>query len=227
MNVAECSGWQKFYREYHEFLETPVGKEALRQALQKAEREERAVNFEMLEDAKGYLMEVKKVLDDHGAKTWKEVKSIDVNSTATCTPDLTVSLPWEVASSSPSKVVESRFYVSLTSCYNCGGTIPQHLSGSYDELYEACYVGDNEKIQSLCLPTAGAKSGSILLNISVMMTFYTNGTRLPAVPQEDMFSTSIFTFERLHSTFCGCCSSPMVYCKVDPCYCRSTISPRT
>ena len=67
------------------------------------------------------------------------------------------------------------------------GNVPRHLLTSYDELYEACYVGDNEKIQTLCLPAEGTIHGSILLNISVKTMdssvnhYNLHGKRLPEV----------------------------------------------
>ena len=44
-----------------------------------------------------------------------------------------------------------------------------HLLDSYDELFEACWTGDNAKIQELCLPPAkkNAKSNTTPLQISV------------------------------------------------------------
>jgi hypothetical protein len=34
----------------------------------------------------------------------------------------------------------------------CSVSIPAHLNVLYDELYEACWTGDNKTIQELCLP---------------------------------------------------------------------------
>jgi hypothetical protein len=51
----------------------------------------------------------------------------------------------------------------------------EHLIDRYDELFEACFAGDNDKIQGLCLPleNQNAKIGlgqnSTPLNISVRM----------------------------------------------------------
>lgn len=154
----ECSRWQKFYREYQESLKIPL--EERKQALQKkneTEERERLERLEKLEDAKAYFVEVKQLIEDHGAKTLKE--KISTNET----PKAAV-----LATSSPPKV-ESHSYTFLSTGYNSCGNVPQHLLNSYDELYEACYVGDHEKIQSLCLPAEGAKPGLILLNISVKM----------------------------------------------------------
>ena len=158
--LLEGSGWQKFYREYQEYLKTPVGEEERRQALQKAEKEERErlETLKTLEDTKTYFLEVKQLLHDHGAKTLKELYP-DADSQA-AVPPLDAPVPY------PSKL-DTHSYMFLS--YRFRGSVPQHLLSSYDELYEACYLGDNQKIQSLCLPADSAKSESNLLNISIRM----------------------------------------------------------
>ncbi len=48
--------------------------------------------------------------------------------------------------------------------------IPFHLKVLYDELYEACWTGDNESIQELCLPKHHSE-GKEAIQISVQSTF--------------------------------------------------------
>ncbi|PBL01634.1 ankyrin [Armillaria gallica] len=45
--------------------------------------------------------------------------------------------------------------------------IPASLNASYDDLYEACFTGDNDKIQQLCLPPEGSEIASTFLSMSV------------------------------------------------------------
>ena len=159
----ECSGWQKFYKEYQESLKKPIDEEERRQVLQKSnekEERERLERLEKLEDAKAYFVEVNQLIESHGATTLKKKTTTDE------TPKVPVL-------AEPPKV-EPISYMFLSTGYATSGNVPQHLSSSYDQLYEACYVGDNEKIQSLCLPAEGAQPGSILLNISVKMIDSTN-----------------------------------------------------
>ena len=171
----EHSGWQKFYREYQESLKKPTEEEERIQVLHnKREERERLENLEKLEDAKAYFVEVKQLIEDHSAKTLGEI-AIDE------TP-----IPgWNWSSSSK---VEHNPYKFLSTGY-CPRDVPQHLLSSYDQLYEACYIGDHEKIQSLCLPSEGAQPGPILLNISVKMV-------------ED--SDNSFNGKRLPEASCGC-----------------------
>jgi hypothetical protein len=148
----EHSGWRKFCTEYQESLKIPLGEER-RQALEKRKEREEKESLEKLEDAKAYFVEVKQLIEDHGAKSMKTSTGETLEAVTSA-----ISLP----------EVEPRSYVFLSTGYSSRGKVPQHLLSSYDELYEACYIGDHEKIQSLCLP-ADAKPGSILLNISVKM----------------------------------------------------------
>jgi hypothetical protein len=208
----EYYGWQKFYKEYQESLKT-LTEEERRQVLQKSEKEEsgRLEKLEKLQDAKTYYVEVKQLIENYGAKALKA--KISKNETAT--------VPVSSAE------VEPRSYSFLSTSYYSRG-VPQHLLSSYDELYEACYVGDNEKIQSLCLPAEGAQPDSILLNISVKLFDNKDGKRLPEAPEDMFFLKHHFKRPglRLHSTLCGRRCSQMVHCKVDPCNCGSTISAR-
>ena len=168
----EPSGWEKFYREYQESLKTLTEEEIRKQVLQNEKKErEKLEKHEKLEDAKAYFVEVKQLIEEHGAKTSGKVSKDETPS----------------RSDSPSTMEPNPSYKFLSTGYNYRSRdVPQHLSSSYDQLYEACYVGDNEKIQSLCLPAEGAQSGSTLLNISVKMVDNTdnnsNGKRLPEAP---------------------------------------------
>ena len=172
MIPPEYSGWQKFYREYQESLKTPTEEEERKLMLQKSnerEERERLEKLEKLEDAKSYFVEVKQLIENHGAETFKVKTSKDE------TPKV---LPvWNFTP-------EPHSYMFLSTGFR--GNAPQHLLSSYDQLYEACYVGDHEKIQSLCLPTEGAQPGPILLNISVKMADNSNNNycckRLPEAP---------------------------------------------
>jgi hypothetical protein len=59
-----------------------------------------------------------------------------------------------------------QYYTFTTSTYSTPA--PQTMGGLYDELYEACFSGDDEKIRRLCLPPAGTKSKAPALQISVL-----------------------------------------------------------
>ena len=136
--LLQGSGWQKFYREYQEYLKTPVGEER-RQAVQKAEKEERErlKTLKTLEDTKAYFLEVKQLLDDHGTKTLKEIYP-DADSKAPV-PSLDAWDTWDTWAPVPyPSKLDTHSYMFLSYRFH-GSSIPQHLLSSYDELYEACY----------------------------------------------------------------------------------------
>lgn len=56
--------------------------------------------------------------------------------------------------------------------------IPAHLKVFYDELYEACWTGDNAAIQELCLPKH-PKESKEPIQISVVTTTYVGSVHYP------------------------------------------------
>ena len=149
----EYSGWQKFYREYQESLKTSFEEEQRRQVKEREEKQ-KLEKLEKLEDTKAYFVEVKQLFEKYNAEVFGE----------TSTNETPLTLGWQgdapTPDSNPYKILSHDYYAR---------DVPQHLLSSYDQLYEACYAGDHEKIQSLCLPAEGTQPGSILLNISVKM----------------------------------------------------------
>jgi hypothetical protein len=57
-------------------------------------------------------------------------------------------------------------YFLLKSGYYGNTVVPQHLVPSYDELFEACYTGNNEKIQQLCFTKTKVQPLQIAVRIS-------------------------------------------------------------
>ncbi|KAF8959387.1 hypothetical protein BDZ97DRAFT_1705185 [Flammula alnicola] len=169
---AVKSGWQTFYEQYYDTLtvsEADAAKTA-EEAKEKA-TQQRKEELQRLADLKAFLVEIQTTLTAHNAKTWKEVyPSVESEAVAT-----TKSEDHKKMILQPSKVkVEEQYsYVYLTKSYQ-RQNVPQHLTERYDELYEACYAGDNDKIQRLCLPIEGQSAIVALgvplpLNISVRM----------------------------------------------------------
>lgn len=166
----ECSGWDKFYREYYKSLKILTEEEMRKQVLDNERKErERLEKLEKLMDAKAYFVDVKQLFESHRAKNMGKLSEDEASR-------------WRY---SPATISPNPAYKFLS---NLRGSldVPQHLISSYDQLFEACYVGDHEKIQSLCLPAEGTQPGSILLNISVKMVDNSdniyNGKRLPEAP---------------------------------------------
>lgn len=119
---------------------------------------ERLADIELMESAKRYFEDVKELLISNDAKTLTEPKG-DKNPTS--------SLPLvdQGPESSDSQSFDNYDFSALFYSAN----IPRHLVARYHELFEACFKGDNEKIQALCLPPEGAQSDETPLQITVQL----------------------------------------------------------
>lgn len=168
------TGWKGFHEEYVTSLKKPTlkkpeDKNAEEKRLEQAARTAKE-ELERLGDIKQFLLELQSHLEKRGAKSWKEVYPL-VNTEATLPVKHTVAkIEKQVIGA---KKERDTFYVYLgTSSYN-RQNVPEHLIEHYDELFEACFAGDNDKIQKLCLPVEGQDAtiaqNTPPLNISVRM----------------------------------------------------------
>jgi hypothetical protein len=103
---------------------------------------------------KGYFVDVERLLVSRQAKTWNDLYPEEKDKS---TASQSITTP---SRASPSEGQSQYLRMS-------GGYAPQYLSSSYDELYEACFTGNNEKVQQLCLPPSGFKTQAYPLQISV------------------------------------------------------------
>lgn len=67
----------------------------------------------------------------------------------------------------------------------------------YDELYDACFAGDNDKVKRLCMPSSDTESSSAKLQISVQVCHPTNRWRRTGQP--DLLHTHFGIFYNLFS----------------------------
>lgn len=127
--------------------------------------------LEVSKGAKAYLLEVQEILLRHNAKTWQEIHPStepEMEQPKAQTQSGTTAQP-------SSQIPEQDWvfvYLSKDEYYYCEQPVPQHLTAAYDELYEACCSGNNEKIRQLCLPDPkpngdGVDADRSPLNISV------------------------------------------------------------
>jgi hypothetical protein len=110
--------------------------------------------IERFKSYKQYFVDVERVLLDHGAKTWDE-----------CHPDRKrrtySNIPYEEGNNSSAS--QGFKYIGSSNIL-----VPARLWPLYQELYEACLLGDNEKIQKLCFPSSNSKeSGQEQLCVTV------------------------------------------------------------
>ncbi|PPR01075.1 hypothetical protein CVT24_000396 [Panaeolus cyanescens] len=166
--VEETTPWRKFYREYREKLEAPNPNDNTKQDddLSPRQKFERDVQKRQntLGDVESYMERVKTALAKAGAKTWKDVY-----------PDEATTAGGKHFGYSPSKYSPTQekkqetSYIYLTLSSYSRNSVPEHLTARYHELFEACYAGDNKKVEELCLPPKDAASSANPLNISVKM----------------------------------------------------------
>ena len=167
------TGWRGFYEGYVTSLKKPGGKveekKAEEKCLEQVARSARE-ELERLGDIKQFLLELQSHLEKRGAKTWREVYPL-VETTATLPVKHTV-VKFEQQVIGAKQQRDTNYVYLGTSSYN-RQNVPEHLIDHYDELFEACFAGDHDKIQRLCLPVEG--QGATIakntppLNISVRM----------------------------------------------------------
>jgi len=168
------TGWRGFYEGYVTSLKKPGDKKvdqkkAEEKRLEQAARSEKE-KLERLGDIKQFLLELRSHLEKRGAKTWKEAYPL-VETTATLPVKHTIA-KFEKQVIGAKKQRDTNYVYLGTSSYN-RQNVPEHLIDHYDELFEACFAGDHDKIQRLCLPVEG--QGATIakntppLNISVRM----------------------------------------------------------
>lgn len=135
----------------------------------KTEADERQDKLEKLKEIQKLFAEIQTALSERHAKTWREL--YPDNAEPATVPDAPT--PVDKTSLPPVSKPERDYtylYLSPGSYYSRDQRVPQHLHEAYDELYEACYLGDNEKIRRSCLPdpeVASTTETQNPLNISV------------------------------------------------------------
>ncbi|KAJ7196941.1 ankyrin repeat protein [Mycena pura] len=170
ISTAEAlPGWEGYLRKYLANMKIAKAKAAKESKVASGEEADRARWI----DVKEYLLDTEEFLLEHGAKTWSAVYPDNV-STAT-DPKFSqfaklASFPggFSVFDSAVqgSKAVN---YYYITTFYS-QEPVPNYLDALYNELYEACYTGNNDRIQELCLPASTPSTGANLLQIGVSVS---------------------------------------------------------
>lgn len=106
-----------------------------------------------LEELKQYFIDTERILVAHGAKTWNEAFPTQKVIETPTSEDIEIK---------DDPTVERKNIYRLHSTYYNMPAAPMHQSKLYDELYEACFSGDDAKIQQFCLPPEGSKQKDVL-----------------------------------------------------------------
>ncbi|RDB20232.1 hypothetical protein Hypma_012624 [Hypsizygus marmoreus] len=146
-----ATGWIKFMSDY-----IKADAQALKEQQNEYRIKDPDAQIRKVEDARKYLIDLEHALIASGAKSWNEIY-----------PDRPMVPTNENEAFQAESPQQSPCYALVTAHYYGSNFLPQNLTPLYDELYEACFTGDNEKVQQLCLPQEGSKA--IPLNIFVQL----------------------------------------------------------
>jgi ankyrin repeat protein len=113
-----------------------------------------------LEEARCYVLDINEALVARNAKSWNEMYSDNPFS-----GDAT---GYAQYSGAAVQYRDPPTTYDITSLYS-SQRAPLHQAAMYDELFEACFTGNNDKVQQLCLPVEGKHENSQPLNIFVQV----------------------------------------------------------
>ncbi|KAF8169046.1 hypothetical protein K438DRAFT_1921395 [Mycena galopus ATCC 62051] len=114
-------------------------------------------------DIREYYTDMEKFLLERGAQPWSAVYPDKVSTASEAKIDLSGS---RIGLFNRQKTDTSEIqYLRLLSWNQ--EPVPVFLNALYDQLFDACFTGDNDKIQELCLPAAKPAKDATLLQITV------------------------------------------------------------
>ncbi|KAG5637903.1 hypothetical protein H0H81_002731 [Sphagnurus paluster] len=148
--AISATGWKKYHANM-------VKDDRASQNEMAAQRNHAFTQDRKYQDSLNYLVDIERVLVAHGAKAWNDLYP-EKPSTAT----IGVNQTQYRHQNSPA----SGYVLLSKSQYGSNNFVPPSLCPAYDELYEACFVGENKKIEHLCLPQEESKE-TTPLNILV------------------------------------------------------------
>ncbi|KAJ6615451.1 hypothetical protein B0H10DRAFT_2164836 [Mycena sp. CBHHK59/15] len=148
-------GWKGYLAEHFRSL-----KERNRDVLAKAGPTWQDQRREKFREIREYFVDTEKFLLERGAKPWSEVYPDNVSTAS----DPALNQFGRVGGRRLGGGGDDGYkanYNRMTSSYN-HEAVPEFLDARYDELFEACFSGENDKIQELCLPAAVKKNATPL-----------------------------------------------------------------
>ncbi|KAJ7661416.1 ankyrin repeat protein [Mycena polygramma] len=116
-----------------------------------------------------YYVDMEKLLLERGAKPWSVVYPDNVSTAGNPKIDQFAKPGLFGLFGAATASKNDTYYVRLSGSWN-QEPVPAFLNALYDELFEACFTGQNERIQELCLPAAKPTKDATLLQIAVAAT---------------------------------------------------------
>ncbi|KAF7333042.1 Ankyrin repeat protein [Mycena venus] len=142
-------------------------------SLAKSRKEQKTQSWEELArnrliDVREYFTDMEKFLVERGAKSWSAVYPGNVSTASD--PKINQFGSARLSMGIPRHMPDSDIkYVRLTGAFQ-QEPVPAFQNALYDELFEACFTGANDRIQELCLPAAKPNKDAALLQIAVAVT---------------------------------------------------------
>ncbi|KAF9266483.1 ankyrin [Marasmius fiardii PR-910] len=159
------SPWKAYCIDHLKLLKPKPRKDVKELEAEKERTEEQRLIWKNI---KAYFTDAERLLLARNAKTYKEIYPTDTDA-----PEpqkffsfSAVAVPTLEATGENSVKYE---HMSQYNWNSRGSPVPQHQVAEYDELFEACLVGDNATIQRLCVPDAEGDVGRSALQITVMV----------------------------------------------------------
>ncbi|KAH6890099.1 ankyrin repeat protein [Coprinopsis sp. MPI-PUGE-AT-0042] len=121
---------------------------------------DRAKELQEWKSTREYLSDIQRLLSARSAKGWEELF-----------PDVK-RIPWTPPSKPAVEYPEDEEekntdkYIYNTNRYR-SNPVPEHLNAAYDDLFDACFTGNDARIEELCLPAKAGEDVKAPLNVNV------------------------------------------------------------
>ena len=177
--AKEETGWLAYYRQCQRPTPPVLSPTTVVVDPKEHETKRRKEKLDRYNDIHEFFVDLRNLIKTENPPAWKDVyPSLETQAAAHPTPlsNRGFGAPRRRQTALDNNKEERNYTYSILSAnVHDHQTVPEHTVAAYDELYEACFVGDNDKIQRLCLPTEGQSTFAISgvsspLNISVKMT---------------------------------------------------------
>ena len=189
-------------KPYIELKVKEQGEKALKEEA-KAEQENKKnleLSIERCQNLIKYFEEIERALVDHGAKTWAELNPVAAAALGAlkkvASPSQTIGT---LSSSATQNVTDSEEFLAkhykapsvplsfttLTQWFD--QPAPVHTVPLYEELFEACWKGDNERIKELCLPPKTGKRNKDTEYLQITCAVHFN----PDVPHQPYLDDNV------------------------------------
>ncbi|RXW22626.1 hypothetical protein EST38_g3223 [Candolleomyces aberdarensis] len=155
------SSWKEYLRKVRT---GDKPKEEVDENAEERKKYNRAEELMKINSVEGYLVDAERLLTARSAKSWTEVFP-DIETILTKTLGHKT-----VKDDTVTEKEEQSHYAQLSRSYY-SNHITTSLNKAYDELFEAAFAGDNEKIKQLCLPpeSGETETGTQLLSVNVQI----------------------------------------------------------